>query len=318
MSFEVSQIPQAKPGSLALVTGANTGIGKETAVELSRKGWRVILAGRSEERTQPVVDYINNDIIAKQAKNKAEFMKLDLSSLKSVKEFASNFIQKDLPLNLLVNNAGIMALPSFEKTVDGYEKQIATNHLGHYYLTRLLLPVIKKSTPARIVSISSEAHRYGKREDLEDLSAPSTDPSKYSPWRNYGISKLCNIALARQLCQELKKEDLCKPSGILVNSVHPGVVNTELTRNLSSWISFLVPVLKLFLITPLKGALTQLYVSTSPDFEENDGIYGKYYVPYGKLGNPIPEAYDDDLALKVWNQSEEMIKKVLGDDAFTI
>eukprot|EP01118_Nematostelium_gracile_P010321 TRINITY_DN3541_c0_g1_i2.p1 TRINITY_DN3541_c0_g1~~TRINITY_DN3541_c0_g1_i2.p1 ORF type:complete len:217 (-),score=54.58 TRINITY_DN3541_c0_g1_i2:607-1257(-) len=168
---------------IAIVTGGNAGIGYFTSLELARDGARVFIAGRDETRCNQAIEKIKAAI----PDAKVEFLLLDLNSLQSVRDCVENFKSKDLPLHLLVNNAGIMALPNREVSADGFEKQMAVNHLGHFLLTNLLLDVIKDSAPARIINVSSRAHRSANL-NLDDINLEK----RYSPWTAYGNTKLAS------------------------------------------------------------------------------------------------------------------------------
>lgn len=308
MGFSVDQIPDMS-GKVAIVTGANTGIGRVTAVELARKGAQVILACRSLDRTQEALQEIQSQC----PNGKGEFMQLDLTSLKSVKEFAKAFRAKNLPLHLLVNNAGIMAVPSLELTTDGFEMQFGTNHVGHYYLTRLLLDVLEKSAPARIINVSSLAHTRATQDNyvLERID----DPKYYNAWTNYSISKVSNIFFSNALQRKLDQKGV---KNVWVNSVHPGVVRTELLRQMNMVIQWLAtPITYLFFLSPLQGALTSLYVATSPDIVEKN-YRAEYFVPLGKLAKATEFARNEKKADELWDYTEKAIKEKLGDDAFSI
>lgn len=198
-SFSVSDIPTLT-GKVAIVTGANTGLGKVTALELARKGAHVVLACRSKDRTEPVAEEIKK-ITGNQ---QVEFVELDLGSLRSVQSFAKAFLQRNIPLNILVNNAGIMGLPKLELSKDGIEAQFATNHVGHYYLTRLLLPALVKGQPASVVSVSSAAHKFAPKGGI--VFDKINDQKAYGSWSAYGQSKLANILFAKALQKHIDKD----------------------------------------------------------------------------------------------------------------
>ena len=205
-------------GKTVIITGANTGIGLETAVDLAKRNARVILACRSVERGEKAAVEVrkrsNND--------NAVFCQLDLASLESVRKFASKILEEEPRIDILINNAGVMALPQRTLTIDGFEMQFGTNHLGHFLLTNLLLDRIKEAPSARIVNVSSGAHRQGKM-DFDNLNSEKS----YVPWVAYGTSKLANILFTRSLAKRLEG------TNVTANSLHPGVINTELARHLS-------------------------------------------------------------------------------------
>ncbi|KAF7727052.1 hypothetical protein EC973_008099 [Apophysomyces ossiformis] len=231
---------------------------------MARKQCHVVLACRSKEKTEKVVE----DIKRETGNEKVEFMELNLLSLNSVKNFAQEFIARYDKLHILLNNAGVMNAP-FALSEDG--KQFATNHVGHYYLTILLLPVLEKTKPSRIINVSSMGHQLARSLNLETIN----DLSAYHSGWQYCKTKACNILFTRELVKRLKQKGI---EHIYVNSNHPGVVRSELTRHMFSvggvmnWLYD-----HLLTITTEDGALAQLYLATSPEVEEKN-IRGQYYV----------------------------------------
>jgi len=302
-SWSAEQIPSLD-GKVAIVTGSNTGIGRITALEMARKGCHVILACRSKDKTLPVVDEIKEAT----KNDKVEFLELDLASLASVERFVANFKEKELPLHILVNNAGVMACP-YTLTADGVEMQFGTNHLGHFLLTNGLLDVLEKSAPSRIVNVSSEGHKLAPTGgvDFEFIN----DEEKYKPWIAYGRSKLCNVLFTLELAKRLKDKN------IYVNVLHTGFVATELMRHMTelygSAAAWLSKVATVFAKSPEDGALTQLYLATSPDVEEQN-IRGQYYVPTAKHSTTSRFGRDEELAAKLWEFSERLIEEKLGKE----
>ena len=209
-------------GKTAIITGANTGIGLETAVDLAKRGARVILACRSVEKGEAAVQTVkersgNNDVV---------FSKLDLVSLQSVSDFCTRILAEERHIDLLINNAGVM-MPPYTTTEDGFELQIGVNHLAHFLLTNLLLERLKEAPSARIVNVSSLAH-IGGRINFNDLQSKKS----YSALLAYGQSKLANILFTRSLAKRLKG------SNVTTYCLHPGLVRTELARHLSIiWVS---------------------------------------------------------------------------------
>jgi len=213
-------------GRTILVTGGNTGLGKETCIRLAKLGASVIIGSRSQGRGEKAAE----DVRAAANSAKVKSMQLDLASLKSIDAFAKAFQAEHEKLDVLVNNAGVMAIPSRELTDDGFERQIGINHFGHFHLTSLLMPQLKaagKSTgDARIVNLSSQAHQIAfEGMQFDDLQSQK----EYDPWKAYGQSKLANVLFARELSRQLA----LSPDGAAVStcSVHPGAVRTELGRN---------------------------------------------------------------------------------------
>eukprot|EP01087_Luapelamoeba_hula_P018315 TRINITY_DN5888_c0_g1_i2.p1 TRINITY_DN5888_c0_g1~~TRINITY_DN5888_c0_g1_i2.p1 ORF type:complete len:340 (-),score=46.44 TRINITY_DN5888_c0_g1_i2:96-1079(-) len=289
-------------GKVVIVTGANTGIGRVTAFHLARQGAHVILACRSADRTNPVVTEIQEST----GNDKVEFMELDLGSLTSVVRFTDAFRKRELPLHLLINNAGIMAAP-YKLSADNIELQFATNHLGHFLLTTRLLDIIEASAPARIVNLSSMGHKFAYSEGVRFDKI--NDKDTYHEWRAYGQSKLCNILFTKELDRRLEGKT------VFVNAVHPGFVATELTRQLPDvygWIAgVLGPVGNLFAKSPEDGALTTLYVATHPDIESVP-LRGQYFTPTAHLDTPSHHALDADLARRLWEYSEALVAEKLG------
>jgi len=301
--YSTDRIPDLK-GKVCVITGANTGIGRISALELARKGAHVILACRSKEKAEPVVQSIKTET----GNNSVEFMELDLSSLKSVKKFTEQFKSTNLPLHLILNTAGIMATP-FWLSADGIEAQFATNHLGHFLLTNELLGILEANTPSRIVNLSSMAHNFCYSEGVRFDKI--NDEQSYSSWSAYGQSKLCNILFTKELAKRLGDKK------VYVNAVHPGYVATELGRNLSqTYGSFLSPIMaigtSLFAKSPQNGALTSLYVATDSDIEKNNWT-GEYFVPTAKHQIPSSLAGNPELAKKLWEFSEKLIQEKLGN-----
>eukprot|EP00455_Lapot_gusevi_P020084 TRINITY_DN2135_c0_g1_i2.p1 TRINITY_DN2135_c0_g1~~TRINITY_DN2135_c0_g1_i2.p1 ORF type:complete len:310 (-),score=77.98 TRINITY_DN2135_c0_g1_i2:94-1023(-) len=252
-------------GQVAIITGANTGIGKETARGLASLGCHVIMAGRSRERLMQA----SEDLKQNSARPlELTLMELDLSSFASIRNFANKFLEMNLPLNFLINNAGIMGTP-YGKTADGLELQWGTCHMGHFFLTELLLPKLKATPRSRVICLSSEAHRQASFDNppnavtLKDFS-PSED--NYSEFRSYGIAKMSNIWHAMELSRRVQDTDM------VVVSVHPGVVTTELSRNNCAACCFFT-CFRCCHKSPSQGASTTLYCALAPDLDVFNGRY---------------------------------------------
>lgn len=279
-------------GKNFIVTGSNSGIGKVTALELARRGSHVIMACRSVERSQPVADEIKQ-----QTGNQAvEIVKLDLGSLESVRSCSTQLLAKNIPIHGLVNNAGITAGLRGEKTLspEGFEPTFATNHLGHYLLTRLLLDRIKQTAAARIVNVSSHSHYLAKKLDFNRLTSP---PGRLG-LKEYEVSKLCNVLFTRELARRLAG------TGVNVYAVHPGQVETNIWRRLPSGARWLF-VKMMGMITPEEGAVSSLHCATSPEAANETGLY---YDQKGKQKHPSRIAQDDALAGTLWTKSAEWAK----------
>jgi retinol dehydrogenase-12 len=268
-------------GKIVLITGANTGIGRATAEELARRGARVILACRSEEKTKPVLD----GIIA--AGGKAEFVALDLADLHSVRACAASVLSKKEPLHILINNAGLAGLRGVTK--QGFELTFGTNHLGHFLLTELLLPRLRESAPSRIVNVSSGSHYQAKGIDFDALKKPGTHVTGMP---EYEVSKLANVLFTKELARG-KAGD-----GVTSYALHPGMVASDAWRQMPWPIR---PIMKLFMISNEEGAKTTLHCATSADVAKDDGLFYEKSKPR----KPSALAFDETLAKKLWDKSEE-------------
>ena len=207
-------------GKTVIITGANTGIGLETAVDLAKRNARVILACRSVERGETAAVEVRK----RSGNDNVVFVQLDLASLDSVRKFAAKILEEEPRIDILINNAGV-ALPERKLTQDGFEMHIGVNHLGHFLLTNLLLDRIKETPSARIVNVSSMGHSMGKIE-FDNLNSERS----YSWLGAYGTSKLANILFTRSLAKRLTG------TRVTANVLHPGAINTELGRNLDSFL----------------------------------------------------------------------------------
>jgi NAD(P)-dependent dehydrogenase (short-subunit alcohol dehydrogenase family) len=265
-------------GKNALVTGANTGIGRVTAVDLAKRGARLYLAGRSEERTRPVVEEI------RAAGGSAEFLPLDLGDLASVRACAEAFLCRDEPLALLVNNAGLAGARGTTK--DGFEITFGTNHVGPYLLTRLLMPALEKAGEARIVNVSSEAHYRATGIDWEAVRRPTVTTTGLP---EYAVSKLANVLFSAELARR-------GPASVRTYSLHPGVVATDVWRHVPWGVRH---VMKLFMLSEEEGARTTLHCATSDDVASETGRY------YDKSREKTPgrAARDEALARDLWDRS---------------
>ncbi|XP_053198001.1 retinol dehydrogenase 12, like [Scomber japonicus] len=270
-----------------VITGANTGIGKETAIDLAKRGARVIIACRDMEKAQEAV----KEVISNSGNENVVCMKLDLADIKSIREFAEA-INKDEPkLNILINNAGVMVCP-YGKTADGFEMQIGVNHMGHFLLTHLLIDLIKRSAPARIVTVSSMAHSWGSI-NLEDINSEKSYDKKAA----YSQSKLANVLFTRSLAKKLEG------TGVTTYSLHPGVVQTDLWRHLNGPQQFVMKMVSPFTKTSVQGAQTTIYCAVEPTLEKESGGYYSDCAP----ANCSAAGKDDDLAQKLWELSCRML-----------
>ncbi|KAK4432374.1 Short-chain dehydrogenase B, chloroplastic [Sesamum alatum] len=281
----------------AIITGGASGVGLETARVLALRNAHVIIAARNMEAASEAKQLILKD----NHNARVDVLMLDLASLKSVKAFADNFIALNLPLNILINNAGIMFCP-YELSEDGIEMQFATNHLGHFYLTNLLLEKMKETAnstgvESRIVNLSSVAHLHTYEEGVrfEHIS----DNSSYDDKKAYGQSKLANILHANELSRQLQAEGV----KITVNSVHPGLIMT----NLFKYSDFLIRILRIATFILWKnvhqGAATTCYVALHPSLK---GVSGKYFVDCNEF-KPSRFARCQVLAKRLWDFSYKLV-----------
>ncbi|KAI4370280.1 hypothetical protein MLD38_018647 [Melastoma candidum] len=283
-------------GLTAIVTGSSSGIGAETARVLALRGVHVTMAVRNVEAGRAVRESIVKEIPSA----KTDVMELDLSSMASVRRFASDYSTSGRPLNLLINNAGVMACP-FTLSQDNIELQFATNHLGHFLLTNLLLDTMKRtaretSTEGRIVNLSSVGHRFAYSEGIRFDKI--NDESGYNSIQAYGQSKLANVLHAKELSRRLKEEGV----NITANSLHPGSIATNLLRYHSIINGIASSVGRLVLKTIPQGAATTCYVALNPQVK---GISGEYFADCNKA-ETSSLGQDSELAKKLWEFSESL------------
>ncbi len=271
-------------GKICIITGANSGIGKATAIGLAMMNATIVMMCRSKERGEEV----QKEIIELTGNKKVDLLLCDLSSQESIRKFVSEFKSKYQKLHILINNAGVM-LSKRVISVDGFEMNFAVNYLASFLLTNLLLDVLKKSAPSRIINVSSAAHRMAKM-DFDDLQS---EKRKYRLFKIYGISKLALMLFSYELNRRLEG------TSVTVNTVHPGVVNTNLGQDQSS---FSKGFAKLFFKKPEKGAETSIYLASS---QEVEGITGKYFAKKQQKQSS-EESYNEDYAKRLWELSTDM------------
>ena len=284
-------------GKNIVITGANTGLGKETAIKLASLGANLLLLCKSKERGDSAV----NDIKSITGSNSITNIVMDLGDLKSVQK-AANEVEKRIPkIDVLLNNAGIMALPKRELTKDNIEAHMGVNHFGHFALTSYLLPLVDKNQ-GRIISVSSQAHRFGK-DFRDDIMLENS----YDPWVAYGNSKLANILFINTLTEKLKSNP--KYSNIFCASLHPGLCRTDLGRyffgdvkDASPLVQALASPLTLVSKSAQQGAQTQIFLSASTKLKLNDS--GKFY-DNSAVADRAPLADNKDLASYLWLESEK-------------
>ncbi|MHA1482811.1 MAG: SDR family oxidoreductase [Candidatus Heimdallarchaeaceae archaeon] len=279
-------------GKTCMITGANTGIGKETARQIAALGAHVIMVCRNQEKGEQAKE----DIIQTTDNHEIELLICDLASLKDVKRFADEFLKAHTTLHVLINNAGVFHMKR-TITPDGYESTFAVNYLAHYYLTELLLPLLKKSSPSRIINLSSDIHRYFKIKMKDPLLE-----KRYMGQQAYSNSKTAMVLFTNKLVRELEGSE------ITVNTVNPGHVKTQMTTvGLSKFfkkMSDLIPNHR----TVEQGAETSVYVASSNDLE---GITGKYFsdCKESKTAKMTKDIHNQDF---LWKLSKRLVAEALA------
>jgi NAD(P)-dependent dehydrogenase (short-subunit alcohol dehydrogenase family) len=277
-------------GKTAVVTGANSGLGYETAMALARHGAHVVLACRDEGRGTEAIERLRAEV----PDASAELSLLDLADLTSVRKFAEGYSGERGQLDILVNNAGVMALDERRQTADGFEMQLGTNHLGHFALTGLLLPQLQAGPGGRVVNVTSFGHKVG-RMNFDDLQWERS----YRKWLAYGRSKLANLLFTF----EFDRRARAAGSGVIAAVAHPGYANTNLQSGTSfQWSNFMAQ-------SAADGALPQLYGATAPDVQS-----GEFFGPGGFMelrGAPkrvkaAKKAYDAETGRRLWEVSEQL------------
>lgn len=270
-----------------LITGGTDGIGKVTALELAKLGAHVIIIGRNPQKTEQTV----REIREQSNNERVDFLIADLSEQEQVRRVAAEYRHRYDQLHVLINNAGAF-FAKRELTGDGLEKTFALNHLAYFLLTHLLLDLLTKSAPARIINVSSAAH-FGGRINFDDLNAEKS----YSGWGAYSNSKLMNVLFTYELARRLQG------SGVTVNCLHPGFVATQFGKNNGGLIGLgLSLVQRVGAISPQQGAETTLYLATSPEVE---GITGRYF-DQKKAVESSKISQDDETARRLWEISLEL------------
>ena len=275
-------------GKTVVITGGTRGIGRATAEGLAELGAQVVITGRDPERTASVA----RQILAAGGSGSVEPMAADLSSQQVVRRLAADLVQKHPRIDVLVNNVGGY-WNHRQVTADGLERTFALNHLAPFLLTNLLLDPLIAGAPARVVTVSSNAHAMG-RIDFDDLQAERS----YSGARAYNQSKLANVLFSYELARRLAGR------GVTANALHPGVVSTGFgSEDPGRLQKLIMPVGRFLLKTPEKGAETSIYLASSPDVE---GVSGRFFVN-SKQKKSAPQSYDRDDALRLWDVSAELV-----------
>jgi NAD(P)-dependent dehydrogenase (short-subunit alcohol dehydrogenase family) len=280
-------------GKTAVITGASSGIGRATAVELARRGARLLLIGRNEARSKETLEAIR----AAAPNCEAEMIRGDFAAQAEVRRVGEQIAKRVDRLDLLVNNHGVTMMRR-ELTPDGFEATFAINHLGYFHLTGILLPRLRATPGARVVSVASEAHRFGAL-DLGDLHSEK----KFAAMRVYGKSKSANIHFTRELARRYGSAQLT------VNCVHPGGVATNLGAGQGPWLDLLHKLVMLFMKTPEQGAQTSIFAATAA---ETAGKNGAYYADC-KPKEPAAHCRDEATAKELWAVSEKLTGMVYPD-----
>ena len=282
-------------GKTVLITGGNSGIGKQAAIDLAQMGAYVVITARDPKKGRKAVDDIR--LYTKGARVPG-LMQLDLASFDSIRTFADEFTSRFNRLDVLVNNAGGM-LTSRTTTKDGFETTFGVNHLGHFLLTNLLLDLVKASAPARIVTVSSDGHKAAKGGlDFDDLQSERN----YTGWQAYAKSKLANILFTKELARRLDG------TGVTANALHPGFVRSGFGQSgdMGGYMGWGLKVARLFAIGPKRGARTIVHLASSPDVE---GVTGEYFVR-SKVRQPTTAAQDPEAARRLWEVSEHLVQQI--------
>ncbi|CAK4072596.1 unnamed protein product [Aphanomyces euteiches] len=306
MAFSIADIPD-QTGRVAIVTGGTAGLGLQSVIALARKGCHVIFTARNATRGQEALDKIQATIAP--ASCKVEYGIADNEDLASVAAFADAFLARNLPLHILLLNAGRGFGPY--QAIHGVESMLFNNHVAHQLLAIRLLPVLKSSAPSRVVIVSSGLHALPTELDLD---LPSED--KYNSMTAYGTSKVANILMGHGLLKQIGS------AKVYVNSLHPGLVATPTPEKqfvltqfpgfIGRFLGFLLKTyLRWFGVAPETGALTQLYLATSPEVEKNEW-QGQYFTPLAKLDKATPLSRDPVQVERLWSWTNDVINRVLS------
>jgi NAD(P)-dependent dehydrogenase (short-subunit alcohol dehydrogenase family) len=282
----VEHVNSGMGGKVVLITGGTSGIGKAAATALAGMGATVVITGRNEERGKRALQEIREE----SGNDGVELILADLTVQDEVRRLAEELRERHNQLEVLVNNAGLV-LSERTETPDGIETQLAINHLAPFLLTNLLLDLLKESAPSRIVTVSSDAHRWAKI-DLDDLQSRK----RYRGMQVYGKTKLANIMFTYELAERLEGTE------VTANCMHPGGVNTNFGNNQGGPMNLLFRLFKPFMRSPEQGADTLIYLASSPEVE---GMTGKYLADR-KVKAASDAAYDETTRKRLWEASEEL------------
>jgi len=271
---------------VVLVTGANSGIGRAASLALAKMGATIVMVARNKERGEAA----RAEIIKESQNNSVDLLLADLSSLKSVRQLATEFQKKYSKLHVLINNAGLFNQRR-HVTTDGYEDTFATNYLAPFVLTNLQLDLLKASAPSRIINVSSVGH-YNGHINFDDLNLEK----EYGGWKAYGQSKLALILFTHELAKKLQG------TGVTVNAVHPGTVATNIWSRPLGPVGFIMALPKLFMTTPRQGAETIVYLASSPNAKDLNGEYLEKL----RVKKSSNESYDEGIAQRLWDVSARL------------
>jgi retinol dehydrogenase 12 len=274
-------VSAADGGRTVVVTGANTGIGKTTALALARQGWRVYVASRSAEKGEVAVASIK----ASSGSDSVFFLALDLADLSSVRAGAEAFLDRGEPLHVLVNNAGVAGVRGL--TRQGFELMFGVNHLGHFLLTQLLLDRLTSSAPSRVVTVASDAHYQARGIDWEAVRRPARGITGLG---EYAVSKLANVLFSQELARRTAG------TGVTMYALHPGVVASDIWRRVPWPVR---PLMTRRMLSVDEGAATSLYCATSPEVAEASGLFYDKCAPRAASRVATPE-----LGAELWQRSE--------------
>jgi len=300
-TFNERKLNRSLADHVVVVTGANAGIGKLSSLRFAKLGARVVMCCRDAGRGQEALNFVKE----KSKSSTVELMSLDLSSLVSVQKFCKEFLSKFDRLDVLLNNAGVMETP-FGLTAEGHETQFGTNHLGHFLLTASLLRTLLNSK-GRVVNVTSLGHWFAQKGITDDILAQLKNKETYDPWLSYGVSKLSNLLMARELHARYH------PAGLTAASCHPGAVETELARHMAPveqlvWRS----IGPLFLKNQYAGAHTSMYCSLHPQLASGEYHQDCAVVPCS------PSGRDLQLSAWLWDYSVRAVAKYLDPAALSL
>ena len=270
-------------GKRVFITGGNSGIGLVAASELAKQGAEIVLACKPSKKTDLAVSFLNSASSVPVIN-----LDVDLASLESVRNLAARFLEKYDSLDVLINNAGIFP-PKQRFTLDGFEMQFGVNHLSHFLLTNLLMDCLEKTSPSRVITVSSMLHKKG-----EIAFDSFRGYEKYNSSLAYNNSKLCNVLFALELAS--RKVD----SGVTSNVLHPGAVSTDIVRDLP-WV--VRKIIGMMFMSPEKGAKTTVMLASDPSMEKETGNY----YDQTKLDECSPLGHDKELRKSLWDQSAELV-----------